>query len=207
MDTPPQLMFIVGSPGKGKSVYIKNLIYDLTTQGKLHYGIVMCPTIFNGAYDYIPEDYRYASYDEDVIRKLMKGQKKLRESDIEKQAFIIFDDCIGTAEWNSKLMKELCTTYRHLRITVIIATQYSYSIPPLIRSCTSVAIIFKPPNEPQVKALLQCFFHDYSDVADLKQEFDKLQKYEFIRVWCNKSIEEGRYEIDKAEMKNFNLNF
>lgn len=207
METP-YLKYIVGSPKKGKSVYIKDDIYLLSKSKQLNYGIVICPTIYNGLYDYIPEDFRHAQFDEKIIHNLMKGQKKLRELDIEKNAFIIFDDCIGNAEWNTKVMKELITTYRHLRITVIIASQYCKSVPPLIRSCASHAVIFKPPNEISYKAMLESFFQDFNTVDELKQYFDQnVDKYEAVEVHCDEDKENGRYQIVKATMRDFSLRY
>ncbi len=203
----PSLMFIVGSPGRGKSVFIKDMFYQLAKDKKIDYGIVICPTIYNGDYNFIPEKYQYATYKEKIIKRMMKGQKELVENNIVKNAFIIFDDCIGEASWKSKTMAKLITTFRHLKITVVIALQYCYAVPPVIRGCTSVAIIFLPPNKRSYECVLDTFFTDYDSVKDLKQEFEKLEKYEFIRVWCNKNISDGRYETDKAEIRTFKLNF
>ncbi len=204
---PPLLIYTVGSPGRGKSVEIQDIFYTLAKERKVSYGIVICPTIYNGAYNFIPSEYQYATYDEDVIRKLMIGQKQLSRNNTVKNAFIIFDDCIGNAEWKSNLMQELITTHRHLKLTIVIASQYCYSIPPLIRSCANLAIIFKPPNERSYKCLLDTFFLDYDNVKDLKNEFEKLEKFEFIRVWCNKDISDGKYETDKAELRTFKLTY
>ena len=201
------LYFIVGSPGRGKTILIKEIIHNKAICRSVDYGIVICPTIYNNSYDFIPETYRYPNFDAEVIKKLMVGQKTLKRKDINKNAFIIFDDCIGNAEWNNKIMKELITCYRHLKITIIIASQYCYSIPPLIRSCCSIACIFKPPNKKSIQCMLECFFHDYNDIQDLKEEFDKLDKYEFIEVKCNNSIEDNRYTVKVAKIYDFKLSF
>ncbi len=53
--------------------------------------------------------------------------------------------------------------------------------------------------------MLENFFQDYNNIKDLKQEFEQLQRYEYIKVDCNKSIEDGKYKVKKADVVKFNL--
>ena len=115
----------------------------LIKDGRFDYGMVVSPTgAFNGDWCRIPEQFRYAKFDECIINNLMDLQKQLIQMG-PKNAFLILDDCVGSANFNSKLWDVLATTVRQYNITIIVTFQRFKKSPPVIRQNSEYVFILK----------------------------------------------------------------
>jgi hypothetical protein len=83
-------------PKSGKTYLIKYLLNEMFKQKKLKYGLVFCPSKFTGAYDYLPNAFVHANYNENVLRKFYNIQvaQHLKNKKAEP-AFVIFDDWVN----------------------------------------------------------------------------------------------------------------
>ena len=71
-DKLPNISLICAPHASGKTYLVKYLLTDLYKKKKINYGIVFCSTSFNkDNFDYIPDNYLYNSYDENIILNLM----------------------------------------------------------------------------------------------------------------------------------------
>jgi len=160
----PGLILVNGPQGVGKSHLINYLMY--TNRKKFDYGIVFTNTYFeDDSFPYINKKYVHPEYDEEILLTLMQIQKKVVESGNEKQAFVIFDDCIDQEQFKSPVLKRLCTQLRHYFITVIFACQYANLIPPYMRTNCMAVVIFKTDSEINLKALFASYgqaFHNFN---------------------------------------------
>ena len=130
----PSLIIIAGKPKSGKSYLIKYLMYQM--RKKFDYGIVFTRTQFTHDMNYISPEYVHNNYYEDKLKNLMKIQSEVVRMGLNKQAFVLFDDCLST-EFSSQLFIDLITQHRHFKITPILSTQYLFKLNPTIRECAS----------------------------------------------------------------------
>lgn len=173
----PSIMLFVAGPESGKTHLIKYMMYRLVGKGVFVRGIVFCPTYaLNNSYNYIPESYVYPRYEDEYLKNFLRYQRDNKQ----KPAFLILDDCIGSLNFNSKIISHLFTCYRHYNLTIFLSTQYIYKIPPVIRECATFAFIFFTSNMRSIEALQQTYFTDIS----------KDQTLQFITNNCN---EKGKF--------------
>jgi hypothetical protein len=205
----PSLILVCGKPNSGKSYLIKYFMH--TYQDKLSYGIVMSKTKFNDGFKYIPEKFIHPTYDEEKIKNLMKIQSDLKSKGIEKNAFIILDDCL-TKEFNNELFTDLTTQFRHYNITLIISTQYIYKINPTIRECASYCIIFRQSTKRSLEALFDSFGTHFDNLNDFRNYItENTGDYKFIFIDVNSKDDNINkiYRVMKAPNKipKFKLEF
>lgn len=186
----PCVFLIAGAPGSGKSYLTKHLIYQYCKNRKFNHGLVITNTSFNDGYSFVPAKYVHSYYDEAVLQKFLDTQIESKEP-----AFLVLDDCLGKAQFNSKFFMSFITTYRHYNITVFLTTQYIYAIPPVIRECCTYSYMFQQTTLRSNNALFetfgQCFENmkefkaflashiteEYGTVVCITQQGDKKKKY------------------------------
>lgn len=156
IQTPSTLLFC-GKTRSGKSHLMKYILYGLCKSAKFQYGLCICPTaVLSGDYDWLPSKLRHQFYSDELILKIFAYQEKNGK----KPMFLILDDCIGSANWNSAVMKRLLTTSRHYGITIFIATQYMSSIPAIAREQMTYMCIFAQYTARSIKACHESFCQD-----------------------------------------------
>jgi hypothetical protein len=155
----PSIILLCASSKSGKSHEIKNIIYTACKQGRFSYGLVFSASAFNSDYSFMSEEYVHGMWDKAVLKRFIEGQKvQIQRYGAAKPAFLVLDDMVGSIKWNSDFMRSFITRFRHYNLTVVIASQYIYAIPPIIRECVTYAIIFKQMNKRSIDALKDTFF-------------------------------------------------
>lgn len=185
----------------GKSVFIKYVLCTMFMEQRIKYGIVFCPTAFTGSYDFIPSQYVYNSYDINIVKRLMgiQVQQKKQNGYIEP-AFIVFDDCIGSMDFNSNLINKLITSNRHYNLTIFLATQYLFKIPPLIRDCVSYFICFRQKTTKSVKAIYETYMQDIGDYRKCYKFIEKNTKDYYCIIVDNDEDDKKKYKVTKAPL-------
>ena len=91
-----QLMIMVGKSKKGKSYFLRYLLTDRLSSGKLKWGLVFTKTKFNGDYKFLPDKRVTQGYNENTLLKYVDNLKNIKEDNgtIEPN-FIVFDDLVG----------------------------------------------------------------------------------------------------------------
>lgn len=207
----PSLSIICASQGSGKSHLIRYLMYKL--RKKFSYGLVFTNTFFDDdAYDFIPSKYVHPEYDEVALQKLMDIQAKLVDEGIEKNAFVIFDDCLDDPnEFKSLVLKRLTTQLRHYRITVIFSTQYCNSLPSRMRTNAMSCFMFQTDTEVSLKALFNSYGQKFDSFNDFRKFLMK-NTGDFKFIYYNK-LETGKitdsYQVMKCPdiIPKFKLSF
>ena len=201
LDKIPSIILITAGPSSGKTNLVKYILCDLFTKKKLSYGLVFCPTSFNEAYNFLPSKYIYSQYDEDAIINLINIQiKQIKENGRAKPCFIVFDDVIGSIDFNSPFFSKLVSTFRHYNITLIFCVQYLYKVSPVLRECVSYFITFYQPTKRSIEAIYETYMNEFETYNECKNFIQsKTQDYKFILVNCNARLHE-KYIISKAPL-------
>lgn len=202
----PSLILINAPQGSGKSHLIRYIMW--MNRKKFDVGLVFCNTFFeDDSFDYIDKKNKliHPEYDEKVLKNLMKIQAEKKEEGETTNAFVIFDDCIDAKQFQSPVLKNLCTQLRHYNITVIFSTQYANIIPTWMRANAMTVIMFKTDTESNLRALYESYGQSFGTFNDFKSYFfQNLGDYKFI--YYNKK---DPFKIMKAPKKipKFKLKF
>lgn len=192
-----QLIIFFGTSEAGKSYLMIYLLRSLCLKGTFEFGIVFSPTkSVNNAYDFFTnQNLVISGYDENTLKKYMK---RLRDIPKEKRPcnFIVFDDCIGDLDPNTKFARQLISTFRHYNITIFMSSQYIKAItPPLYRTQCNRSFVFKmntaedydgcysafgsgfPNKKEYIKVLNQITSEKFCSMVYLKEETEPNKKY------------------------------
>lgn len=191
----PFILNVNGFCGSGKSFMIQYLIKSI--KSNLNCIVVFSNTAaFTTDYEFLGKlginHFIFGSLDsDDKIKTVMKIQKNNRLKDNPRNVLIIFDDIFGTIK-DSKVFKDLITTFRHYRISIIFSAQYISASATYLREISNYVVIF---NQRTMNALKICFENyfiaDYETFGDFKHDFkNKLKDYHF-------------YFIDRISNKKF----
>jgi hypothetical protein len=93
----PLIYLFVGKCASGKSVAIKNLIYNYSKLNYFKFGIAIVPSKFNSGYDYLPDKYVIESYDEAYLKNYFNKLREFKKkSGFIPTNFLILDDILGS---------------------------------------------------------------------------------------------------------------
>lgn len=167
----PGVFIINSKSGGGKSHLISYLFYELVyIRKRVAYGIAFSKTIYNASnLFYIPEKYKYPSYQETALKNLLELQKSIPESH-RPTAFVLFDDCISDPkQWNSPVLLDAITQCRHWRLWVILSTQYINKIPPSMREGAFQVALFYMDTKRSLEAAYESYGQDFEDFQSFKR--------------------------------------
>lgn len=169
------LVFVNGASNQGKSYMIKHLIYERVKEDTVRWVFIFSSTIFTGAYDYVPRCWTSETFNPEILEKLLTLQKnalkkndKLRENGQKEKninAIIVFDDSIGLDQmsFDIPIMKRLMTTYRHMKLSVIISNQYIKAVPTILRQNISHCMLFPSEFRVNVESAFDAIATNYFD--------------------------------------------
>jgi len=123
-----------------------------------------------------PEDLESLDH---IIKNIIETQKeKINEGEDVDEVLLILDDCLSFV--NSRALLDLCTRYRHLRITIWISIQKMKMLNNTLRTCASDVITFAIPNLTQRRM----FYEEYNVFPDIERYYEECtsQKYNWMRM-------------------------
>lgn len=143
-------IIVIGKPGSGKSVLIKDLIYSkrhLIPVGVAISGSEESNKFYEGIF---PSPFIYESYDKSILEKLKERQKIAKDNlkaPANSWALLVVDDCMDdTRIFKDPVMVGLFKNGRHWNVLTIFASQYCMDTPPSIRTNIDGVFIFRDPN-------------------------------------------------------------
>jgi len=173
----PFLLILNGICGSGKTHFMKYLLYRLTSEGFVDYCIVFSPTKFTQQWNMLPEKYIFPEFNDETLQKIMEIQEKQQK----KQLLLIFDDCLGSVKFNSKVVSRFFSCFRHYRAKVMLSTQNVNKIPPMIRDIASHIAIFETFAERCLTGLYDSYGHCFERYEDFRKYVKtKCRNYSFI---------------------------
>ena len=158
-----QMYVLVGKSLKGKSHFVKWLVYHKFGAGKpkWKFGLVFVRTKFNHGYNFLPENSIVQGYDQDVLERYVEQLEKIIASEGSVGPnFIIFDDLVGILSNQNQWFINWISTHRHFNTNVVIAVQYltgKNAISPIMREQTSVAMLFNSKTRRTVENLYESY--------------------------------------------------
>ena len=140
---------IVGQTGTGKTLALKYILYHI--HKLFSYGVIFCPTIDDGLFDYdfIDPEFIHPNWDDNVVRRMIDKQKFLIAKHGRSKcpnAFVLCDDLGGLLRrTNDELMylEHLYKTARHYKVYIISLLQKYKDVPPGVRDNTDFVYITK----------------------------------------------------------------
>ncbi len=196
----PFSAIINGKSGSGKSHVLRYIMREISKSDKpFDYGVVMSNTAWEGSFDYIPKKYIYEDFNEDVIKNLIKLQKNNLEKKIQKQAFIILDDCCSENEFTNNVIKKLFVMGRHYNISTILTTQYVHLVPPVLRSNSFYNLFFNiGEGYRELQSVYQAYGGRFTSYSDFKEfYYNNIRCHKFIMWNCQKD----NYQVYRVPQK------
>lgn len=137
---------IIGRPGSGKSVLMKDILYYKRDFLPV-ISVVSQTEAFNQFYQgFIPPIFIHDTFRPDIISDFIARQEKVMKRLDYPSAFggLILDDCAADCKiMNSKEVENLLKNGRHMNMLVIIANQYVLDMKPPVRACFDGVFILR----------------------------------------------------------------
>ena len=201
-DLPGGCIINLGKTNSGKSNNTKYLILKYSTDiPEFQFGIVFCGTKFNHGYSYLPDEYVFDGYQEDVLRNYMQNLRKWREKNNKPppKNFVIFDDLVGVLDTKDKYLTHLHTLGRHTSTFFIHNIQYIKAINPTIRENVELVYMYRSKTKNTIEALYENFGQTFDRYNDFKNFFlNSLDKFQALLYIQNEDDDDKNYQIYKA---------
>jgi hypothetical protein len=177
---------LCGKRHSGKSELIK---YIVSLYGHQFNKIfVICPSeAVNKFYSqFLPSENIFTEYKEEWIEKLMARLIKINVGKKDNEAahiLLILDDCVSDVNMHTaRNFEKIFTRGRHLKISLLITTQYPYLIPPVARiNCDYILV--GQLNKQGLKVMSDEFLMgDISPKEFLKMYYDSTNDYGFLII-------------------------
>ena len=150
------IIALVAKTGGGKTYLLRDLLSHIHKNYDRFY-------LFSGTarlqhdYDFFPKDNIYQFFDEQKMNEIWEENYNKKEKDREK-VLVICDDVINDPEFiKSQVLKKSATGARHIGITIIILTQFLYSLKPIIRENLRLIIAFENDNYKERRKFIDEF--------------------------------------------------
>jgi len=112
----------------------------------------------------------------------MAIQKKNRKTDVKRHVLLVFDDIFGSLK-DSKVFKNLISTFRHYNISVIFSVQYVSATATYLREISQYIVVFDQRTLAALKLTYENYFQEFEKFTDFKAYFKhKLQKFHFFFI-------------------------
>lgn len=163
-----KVVLLCARRGCGKSFIIRDILYH---HRDIPIGTIISATEESNAFfsDFVPKSFIHYEYTADKIDNVIKRQKmiikeKKKEikrkgySNIDERIVVCMDDCVynsGFTRDNS--IRNIFMNGRHFKIFYIISSQYSLSLPPVLRTNLDFIFILKENNWGNRKRLYENF--------------------------------------------------
>lgn len=222
---PENFAVLISSPRRaGKSHLMKFLLMFVKDRFDKCYCFSESCDLQNDIYDYVPEGNRFNTFDEDVLRGIIKFQEdnkktnnKLKEKDRNySKVLIILDDIIGDPKVRkSRLLNNIFSRGRHSNLSVIILSQTNstrHGFPRVILENTDIAISFLNHNQFSRETFVEYFMSVENKKNGMILYNSICKSSPYTAVVCDKSISNIQSYKDyvfkikaPAKLKNYKI--
>lgn len=210
----PLIYLFVGKCASGKSVAIKNLIYNYAKLSYFKFGIAIVPSKFNSGYDYLPDKYVIESYDENYLKNYFNKLREFKKkSGMIPSNFLILDDILGSINLYSSWWQHFFSTYRHYNCTVIFGSQSitgKGAISTLLRQVCNVCVMYRNVFHDNIEQLYKAFGALMEDQNEFEKVFLNVTKTKYhALLFANDrdSKETSYYDYISEVAPDFKLNY
>jgi hypothetical protein len=187
-------------------------------------------SIKNNPFDDLPEDQKFERFDDTVVKKIEAIRNEFDENKDEKinditkpnmltpepiikidkpkkkknrNQLLILDDVTAYLKDDPRLLVELSTNRRHLKLSIILLVQFLRSIPKPVRFQITDIVVFKPSNELDTKIIEEEYINmSKNDFKDLKR-FVWNDSHDFLFI--NKDTDTYFKNLQKITFDQSNL--
>lgn len=152
-----RINLFIGQPSAGKSNAIHYIVKS--TRYMFDYGVVVCPSASDGAYDWFDPRMLKIVYNESILAQI----KSVQDQNGAKRMLLILDDCLGWVNWQSDLVIQIMMTTRHLKMTICLAGQYINKIIAPIREASTRAFIWRQETRNAMRSIYESFLQSKFD--------------------------------------------
>lgn len=153
---------IIGKPGSGKTNLLVNMLTNKNIYKRVFDKVLLVmpknsiKSLKNNIFEDLPESQQFNELSPDVFETIKQFREEFDEVEEDakkkprsKNMLLILDDVTAQLKEkeNQKLLIELSTNRRHLKLSIILISQYLRAIPRCVRSQTTNLVYFKPANE------------------------------------------------------------
>lgn len=191
---PPFIISLYAPPGSGKTTAVRSIVRHYAHHFS-HVVVICCsPSIYED-YDFVPEQYIYTMFDEQILANLIQYQY-----DNEcPPGLLILDDCIAQINFRSQVVRQLLTTFRHINLSVIFCSQKIKAGSTKMRDYSSFNLVFKQPNIRSMKVAAEELLERYDSWEDVRRVMSTMPRYSFILASRMPSDLDGMKRSDARE--------
>ena len=169
---------------------MRHLLHVLAKGRKFRW-VFVTPTKFTGEWTAIVVDTAVLdTFDPEQISTLFDRQAALREDNVDNPGLLILDDCLGACNLQSDLFTRMASAGRHYRVSIWLAAQHLFKIPPVIRGNADYLFVLGSQNDRVVKAL-------WDEMGGLG--FDSWRELRAYTAWAVENY--GALAIDTHDQK------
>lgn len=168
------LSLFIAMSKSGKSFLQRYLLRQLMSTKSFKWVYVITPTKFNREWSNVVGDSNVAEeFDEEVIEDLLDHLADMAHKGKQYPGLLILDDCMGSIDFQSKLITKLASTGRHFAGLTIWATfQYYYKVPTVMRENAAYLVMLNQVNVKVAKTILEEKANlEFDSAKDLKDHF------------------------------------
>lgn len=184
-DIPSPAIIISACRRSGKTFLTRDILHKMCKISRPDCVLLFSETAdFNSDFDYVPEQFKYNSLDQDLVKKFVDQQEKTMKQyksmkkkhpnyDKEPSSVVmIFDDVAHDKKvFHSEILGKLFILGRHIRIGVVFLTQHLHALAPKFRNNADVICTFRDPNWNNRKCLQDGFMTLSAADRKLVQKF------------------------------------
>lgn len=163
----PHLALFHARRNSGKTVLMKHLLGTLARGQKFSWVTVVSATAFNGEWqEVVGEENVLAEFDPEWLEELLARQATLKDN----PGLLILDDCLGEADFGSKIFTRIAAAGRHFGVTCWASFQHYHKCPTVLRSNADYVFCLNVQNERVAKSLFEEYgppgFKDWKVLRD-----------------------------------------
>jgi hypothetical protein len=154
--------------------------------------------------DDLPTDQVFEEFDENVLKKIKDIRENFDELDKKKKRprhqLLILDDVTSSLKNNNimKMLIELSTNRRHLKLSIILLVQFLRAVPRPVRFQVTHVTFFKPSNNLDAKIIEEEYANMKPDEFKELSHFVFENKHDFLMI--NKDTETYYKNLNKINI-------
>lgn len=158
----------------GKTFLQRYLLKQMMATKSLQWVYVITPTKFNREWSDVVGDNNVAEeFDEEAIEHLLDHLANVAQEGKQYPGLLILDDCMGSLDWQSRLITKLASTGRHFAgLTIWASFHYYYKVPTVMRENAAYPVMLNQVNIKVAKTLLEEKANlEFDSARELKDHF------------------------------------
>jgi hypothetical protein len=155
--------------------------------------------------DIIPKENIFDQYSEDWTENLIKKMTQINARKSEKESshvLLILDDCCSDTNFHqSKSLKKLATRGRHIKIGVMLTSQYLFSVSPIFRNNCDTLLVGQMNTQGVQLLMSEFMMGDITSKDFLDLYHSNTSDYGFLVINNNSSSDNSNIDTLYGSIK------